>query len=394
MSIRTPSYRLHRATGQAVVTIQGRDYYLGQHGTEASKLEYERLIKERWSAPLPSRARGPGNAAEADDLTVSELILAYLQHADGYYRKNGQPTTEPVNIRLAMRPLRQLYGPTIAREFGPRALKAVRQAMLEGDLCRTEINKRVRHVVRAFRWAVENELVPPSVHHGLKAVPGLKRGRSEARESEPVKPVPEAHVDAVRPYVAPQVWAMIELQRITGMRAGEVCQMRTCDIDVTGQVWVFKPQTHKTEHHGRERLVYLGPRAQEILRSWLKTDLAAYLFSPREAMEERWTRRREGRKSPLTPSQRARSRKAKPRKTPRDRYDTDSYRRSIKYACKRAGVPDWHPHQLRHNAATWLRKEHGLEVARLILGHASAAVTEVYAELDHERARTIMARVG
>ena len=36
MSHRTPSYRLHRPTGRAVVTLNGRDLYLGRHGTTGS----------------------------------------------------------------------------------------------------------------------------------------------------------------------------------------------------------------------------------------------------------------------------------------------------------------------------------------------------------------------
>jgi integrase len=57
-------------------------------------------------------------------------------------------------------------------------------------------------------------------------------------------------------------------------------------------------------------------------------------------------------------------------------------------------VPPWHPHQLRHNAATWLRREFGLETARVVLGHASADVTEGYAEADFGKAAEAMGRVG
>jgi hypothetical protein len=89
--------------------------------------------------------------------------------------------------------------------------------MIDAKLSRTEINRRVGRIVRCFKWAVENEKVPATVHHGLKAVTGLKKGRTTAHELEPVKPVPEAHVEAVRPFVSRQVWAMIELQRLTGM---------------------------------------------------------------------------------------------------------------------------------------------------------------------------------
>jgi integrase len=114
---------------------------------------------------------------------------------------------------------------------------------------------------------------------------------------------------------------MIELQRLTGMRPGEACQMRTCDIDVSGKVWVYVPGSHKTEHHGKARMVYLGPRAQVILSSWINQgDPDAFLFSPKQAMEERWVQQRRDRKTPLTPSQKARVRKRKPRKSPGDRY--------------------------------------------------------------------------
>ncbi len=50
--------------------------------------------------------------------------------------------------------------------------------------------------------------------------------------------------------------------------------------------------------------------------------------------------------------------------------------------CKRAGVPHWHPHQLRHTAATELRKKYGVEMVRAVLGYAHLAATEIYAEVD------------
>jgi integrase len=269
--LRAASYRHHKPSGQAVVTLDGRDFYLGKFGTTESRAEYDRLLDE-WLANgrrLPAAASGKGA-----DTTINELILAYLHLADAYYVKNGKPTTEPVDIRLALRPLRRLYGDTLAIDFGPLALKTVRQSMIESGLCRSEVNKRIRHVVRAIKWAVGEEIVPPSVHHGLRAVSGLRRGRADVRESEPVKPVPDAFVDAIRPHVSRQVWAMIQLQSLSGMRPGEVCIMRSCDLDTTGRVWAYRPESHRTEHHGRERRIHLGPQAQEILLPWLRAELA------------------------------------------------------------------------------------------------------------------------
>ncbi len=408
---RTPTYRLHRPSGQAVVTLDGRDFYLGPHGTDASRAEFDRIVGE-W---LVNQRRLPASATA--DLSVNELLVAYFRWAEGYYRQSE----ELPNIRWAVRPLVALYGHTPAASFGPLALKSVRQRMIGDDLCRKEINKRIGRIVRVFKWAVENELLPGSVVHALKAVAGLRAGRSEARESEPVKPVPEAYVEAIRPHVLPAVWAMIELQRLTGCRPGEVVTMRGCDLNMTGRVWTYEPARHKTAHHGHRRTIFLGPRAQAVLRPWLKADLTAFLFSPAEAIAQWHTTRGEGcrhrrRKvqsySALLERDRLarRGKKAKSRRLPAQHYTVGSYGRAIARGCDKANraahqadpsipadevvVPHWHPHQLRHNAATNLRREFGLDVARVILGHRSPVVTEVYAEVDHQKAVEVIGRVG
>lgn len=419
-SPRTPSYRHHKPSNQAVVTLNGRDVYLGVYDTPASRAEYDRVIAEWLAAGRRPPAGAGGQGVSPSELTINELIVAYVRFAEGYYRKGGEPTGEADTIRYALRPLHRLYGPTEAREFGPLALQAVRQAMIESGLCRNECNRRTRIIVRAFGWAVSRELVAGSVTHALREVKGLAKGRSEARETDPVKPVPEAFVDAVRPFVSRQVWAMIELQRLTGMRPGEVCQMRTGDLNTSGRVWEYTPQSHKTEHHGKGRTIYLGPRAQEILKPWLRPDLSDYLFSPREAMGEFLAERKRNAKAPTTPARRARRRKKRPLKTPGARYDVESYRRAVQIACDKAFPhptledvdPDslaveqrrelrewrrshhWHPNRLRHNAATYIRREFGLDIARVILGHSSPVTTELYAEADRTKAVAAMLAIG
>jgi integrase len=387
---RVPSYRLHKPTGLAVVTIGGRDVYLGKHDTPESRAEYDRLIAEWLAAGRRPMLADEGPGA---DLTINEMLLAYLNHADTYYVKNGKPTTEPGNIRTALRPLRKLFGDLPARDFGPRKLQCVRQAMIDSGLCRNEVNKRVRHLVRAFKWATAAELVRPSIYHGVAAVPGLRRGRADVRESEPVKPVRDAFVDAIEPYVSRQVWAMVRIQRFSGCRPGEVFIMRTIDVDTSGRVWIYTPESHKTEHHGRERRIYLGPAAQAVLRPWLRPELTAYLFQPREAEAERRAERRQKRKTHVQPSQRDR-RKRNPKRVLGDRYNARSYGHAIAKACDKAGVPRWAPNQLRHAAASKLRKQFGLDVTRACLGHSTPVVTEVYAELDGAKAAEAMERVG
>ena len=133
-SPRTPSYRLHRASGQAVVTLDGRDVHLGLHGTQASRNAYDRTIAE-WLAN--------GRRLDSESpTTVAELVVRYLKFVD-----QRSTSHEPVNIRYALRPVRSLYGATPAVDFGPLALKAVRKQLVDADDCRSMVNKRIRMIV-------------------------------------------------------------------------------------------------------------------------------------------------------------------------------------------------------------------------------------------------------
>ncbi|MBN2561143.1 MAG: tyrosine-type recombinase/integrase [Phycisphaerae bacterium] len=385
-----PSYRHHKASGQAVVTLSGRDHYLGPYGSAESHAEYKRLIAEWLSAGQQSPASFARHEPDKRDVRIDELLLAYLHFAEGYYVKNGRPTCEVTNIKHAMEPLASLYGRMPIAGFGPAHLKTVRQRMIDADLSRKVINARVNRLRRVFKWGVENELVEPPVLLALQAVAPLRNGRTKARETRPVSPVPEASVEAVLPLVTRPVRAMIELQRLTGMRPGEVIQMRPCDLDMSGSIWEYRPASHKTEHHGLDRVVFIGPRAQKVLRPFLRRNVRSHLFSPREAVRDAWCRQTLNAKN----KPRASKRKARPKKQPGWRYTTKSYCYAIHKACKKAGVACWGPNRLRHYAATFLRRRYGIEAARVILGHQSVGITEVYAEMDRAAAADIMSQVG
>lgn len=195
---RVPKYGLHKPTGQARVVVGGRHVYLGRYGSPESRREYARLVAEHaaigLATPLPTAAgRWP-------DVTVNELILRAVEHADAYYRgRDGEPTGEAQNIRHAAAVLRGLYGHTPAREFGPRGLAACQQRMIDQGLARNTVNARTKKIKPVFQWGVAWELVPPDVLTALRALPSLRAGRTAARETEPVQPVPDAAVEATHP---------------------------------------------------------------------------------------------------------------------------------------------------------------------------------------------------
>ncbi len=382
-----PKYRQHRASGQAVVTLSDhsgrrRDVYLGAFGTDASKSEYARVIAE-WQV---SRSRPVSTAG----LSVAEVLVAYLGHAEA---QHGADSQEVAEIKRVIKVTREMYGETVAIDFGPRSLKAVRQRIIDSGVCRGVVNQRCGRIVRAFRWATSEELLPPAVYQSLKTVDGLQRHKSAAPEAEPIGPVPDAYVTATLPFLLPPVAAMVELQRLTGMRPGEVCRMRGCDIDVSGPIFLYRPHTHKTKWRGKDRVVALGPKAQAIVRRFLVTETMAYLFSPCRALAEWRQGLRANRATLVQPSQRRR-RKRHPKRQPGERYTTQSYRKAINKAAAKANVPVWSPNQLRHARATEVRKSHGLEAAQHVLGHARVSTTEIYAERNASIALKVAAETG
>lgn len=323
-------------------------------------------------------------------ITVAELCDRFMAHAKVYYRKpDGRPTSMIHNLEMAIAPLRKLQGSTAAADMGPQALKGVQGAMVAQGWARRTVNQAVKLVRSVFRWGVEQESVPATVLEGLRALAPLRCGRCDARETEPVRPVPEAHVEAIRPHVARQVWALVEIQRLTGMRPGEAVIMRGCDLNAAGKVWTYRLAAHKTQHHGHERIVYVGPRAQAVLKPFLKRDLGAYLFNPREAIAER---------AAAAPTHRRPGQPQAARRTDRvvgDHFTVASYRRAVDRGCKAAGIPTWNPNRLRHNAGTFLRREYGIDLAQTILGHRiGSAITEVYAEANVAKAIQVVAQVG
>jgi integrase len=382
-----------------VVTLNGQDIYLGKWNSKQSRAEYDRVIGE-WLAA------GRRLSAVSSDLTIAELCLAYWQFAKGYYVKNGKPTGWQVHIKLVLRLLKERYGTTLAAEFGPLSLKAFRRQFIEAGHSRGYINKLVAIVPRMFKWGASEQKVPGAVYQDLRTVEGLRKGRCEAPDHAPVLPVAEVVVEETLCFLPAVVADMVRFQQLTGCRPVEVCLLRPCDVDVSADVWLYRPESHKTEHHDRHRLIAIGPRAQAVLRPYLLRDKTSYCFVPVESERQRREAMHAKRKTPLSCGNVPGSnRKRKRLRFPGSRYTTDSYRRAIARGCLLANrqreekeqkdlLPKWHPNQLRHSVATTVRRTFGLEASQVVLGHSKADVTQVYAERDWRLAAEVMRKIG
>jgi len=384
----TPAYVHHKPSGRARVRInvggRYRDVYLGEYGSPESLEKYHRLLAENLASDQHGLAESPRSVSAATDeeWTVAMLAVKYDDFASSHYVKDGRPTDQ--RYRAAIEPLVQLFGDTLASDFGPKRFQALREHIIrrgslwtaqfdaQGNLTRPGqplsrdyVNNLMKAVARIFKWAVTEEKVPASVPDALAKVGGLRKGRdARLREAEPVRPVLLEHFWPVVKAASPPVAAMLQVQRLTGMRPDEVTIMRPCDLDRGGEVWVYRPESHKLEWLDQNKEVLIGPQAQQVLAPWLgEAGPDQYLFSPRRTAEwnvrelEKRRRRPSSRRVPL-------SRK----RAPREHYDDPGYRQAVVRACRRAGIPEWSPGQLRHSTATEIRRAFGAEAAQLVLG--------------------------
>ena len=392
---RLPSYCRHRASGQAYIKVRGKVIYLGVYGSEASQAAYSAAIAAVLAGREIPRLRQGTDGHSPTSLTIRELCDRFTAHAAKTYLKGGKPTSEVTIVSVACKRLTKMIGDHPASSFGPLTLKAFRETLVADGLARSTVNALVSRIRRAFRWAAGEELIPASVPHALATVDGLRAGRSDARETPPVLPVADEIVDRTVEALPSVVADMVRVQRLTGMRPGEVCALRPCDLDRTGDVWKYRPASHKTEHYGRERVVFLGPRAQSILLKYLARNSETCCFRPCDSEAKRRAALHAARVTPLSCGARPGSNvRRTPEIRPGDQYSVGSYRQAITRACKRAGVERWRPNQLRHTTATEVRARFGLDAAQTVLGHASAKMSEHYAEKDRSAAAEVARAIG
>jgi integrase len=328
LKARPPKYCPYREGAR--VSIQGHTHYLpGKFNSDESLAEYRRLVAQ-WGAGMVIDAP----AEDQTTISVAEVLEGYRVFAQAYY---GEARDSRYGLLLStIRTVREVYSDLPASEFGPKALKTLRQVFVQAGYTRGHVNVCVQRVVTVFRWACSEELVDGSLVHALESVQPLRRGHTEAPEGKIVHAVPQATVDATLPFLTSVLADMVQLQLVTGCRPGEVCSLTPDQVDRTGDVWLYRPVQHKTEHLGHDRTIAIGPRGQDILRKYLLRPGDRPCFSPRESLAQHMDEAHEKRVTPLSCGHKPRPGGRKRRiAAVGDSYTVASYRRAVERACAR-----------------------------------------------------------
>ena len=422
-----PAYRHFKPRNQGVVRIAGKDYYLGEYQSQESWRRYNQLLADLfYSEPgvVNSTGFSPASSVPTNGqiqlpaiLTIGELTMRYQVHANGYYQKDGQPTSEAETIKRSLVFLNRRYCEEPANSFTSKKLEVVRESIADDPVVKvrkvkkkngkTETSQFVvqknkarstaisytAKIKQMFKWAVHEELVEPGVYERLRALPPLKKGRTKARETQKVRPVSEEHIQAVLRILPPVVADMVRVQRLVGCRPQDVVNM--CPADITkgepGEPWLYRPESHKTDHHDQELVLPIGPKAQAILEKYWPAKPTDVFFSPKVTVQMRNDARRGTGKHAEVVAKRPRKVATRP---PGDRYDSATYRRAVNRACELVGIPIWSPNRLRHSRLTEVRAKHGAEAARTLVGHKNLSTTEIYAEQDLRKAIEVAKESG
>lgn len=340
-------YRKHSTRDKAFVQVDGKRIYLpGKFNSPESLRMYYAIV----------RKNSPNNSAPR---TISDLVVSYLDHCLVYYQNGTRG--EYRNCKNACAYIVRHFGSLPIAEFTPMKMKKLREEMIKKDCSRSYVNQTVNKLKRMFKWGVENDVVKPSVYHALTCLAPLRNG--DCRETTPVEAVPWRMVRLAIRFAHPMLADMLRLQWLIGCRPGEITNLRVEDVIIDGDVWEWQPAVHKNKWRGRRLSYFIGPLGQAYLKRWIDGAVSGYVFSPKRISNAYG----------LT-------------------YGANSYRQALTRACEKAGVPVFHPHQVRHSKATRMRSLYGIEKSRIVLGLASIDTAAIYAEASVKISKKIASR--
>lgn len=377
----------HNPSGRGYCWHKGKQiYFAGQHNTPESLSEYRSFILENFS--------------EISDFGVGKKTVAWLitkwkeEHKGELKRENWHHYMQCFKV-LDETGMSLLEAAT----FGPKLLKKVRQEMVARGWAMATVNERTGRIKTMFKWAASEEMVPGSLVSDLYTVSGLRAGRTEAPSPVSRRPVEWEEVEAISEHLSPTVIGLCRLQWLTGMRSANLCDLKMASVEVAGDVWVYRPGSHKNLWRGKGLAIAIGPEGQSLIKQHLgDRGHNEFVFRPIDSV--RW----HVANSPKCHEQKTRKHK--------DCFTASTMRQAVLRAQARAagvatapktptveeiaatGWNVWTPYQLRHAAITRLASQFSMEHVKAYMGHASVQTTYLYSDHNLAQAKEIARKCG
>ncbi len=330
-----PQYRVHKSKNLAFVRLGGKFIYLGRAHSPESRVQYHAVISTHLAGKPPRRIRSDAKARRA--LTIGELAERWYLAVRSKEGANSKTTYE---ASYTARELTEQHATCLVIEFGPLAFKAIRSQIVAKGRSRQGVNRLMNRIRRCIRWGVGEELVPADRIHALSSVDGLRHGT--AHETEPRRAADPKAVEVCIRWLEGQdnfgAAGIIRFIRATGCRPSEATAMRWHEVMLAGDMPHYRPASHKTAHHGIDRVIPLNSDAIAAVNSCLKLrQVEGLVFTHTRGKA----------------------------------FTTNAILLAVRRAVRATGCADWCTYGLRHLAATTALERTGCEAAAAaLLGHS------------------------
>ena len=377
----------HNPSGKGYAWLNGKQiYFKGRHNSRESLAEYRKFLSENFPDLVPY---------SANRRSVKWVIRKWREEHEGQLKYANMHHYKQCFKVLKEAGVLQLE----AARFSPKILKVVRNEMIVRGWAMATINERVGRIKTMFKWAASEELVPKDVAAGLYCVSGLRASQGIAPAPRSRRAVSWEEVEAIGEHLSPTVIGMCRLQWLTGMRSENLCDISLKNVSKVGDVWLYRPVTHKNLWRGKGLAVAIGPEGQKLIMKHLAgRDEDDYVFRPIDSVMWHALRSEKGGYQ--------KTREYKPC------FTASTMRQAVIRAQARAaglklrgklptveeiaatGWKVWTPYQLRHAAITRLALQFPMEMVKAYMGHASVETTYLYSDHNLASAKEIALKCG
>lgn len=326
----------------------GRIYWLGVYRILPGKFGSPESLKEY--ARLCSIVADTGHLPVSDRqkiVTVREMCTDFIA---AMFKRYGTKSKVPQAVSYGVIAFAKEYGDRSVKTIKPVDIERLRDNLVK-KYCRNTVNRRVRHIVRAFEWAETRGFVDANQRSAIASLERIKEGMEGSFDYDDVEPVSDADYNAVIEIANFRLRCMMQVQRATGMRSGELVSMTPEDVDMTQDDWLYIPVRHKTQKKKCARIVGIPREIVPLLQS----------IMPEPHI-------------PWFPIQ------------------VGTYRNNLLRACDRVGIERFYPHRLRHTLATHVKEVVGEHEAAIMLS-VTAKTIKTYAKTTPKGVRRIMDQI-